>query len=157
MKHQLRQELKALSINIVPAAPSDWDMENINLINEQEGTNKSGTVFLVEIDLEGDIPATATAVDLYLNEYKVRKYYQTTGGIGFKVYNPRFLLKHSNKNIRFVINNDEVIETGLKFPVYEALNSVPSHLDLLGMRGIGSSRREADAGTGAGAELEVEV
>lgn len=119
MKNQLLNKISIKAIEILPTVTLEEDVENINFINSVEAGFIEKTTYIVKIWLKEELPFSGISIDLYFNEYKVRKYFEFKGGIYFKVFNPRFFDKHSNKKIYFVIGNSEVIETEFKLPSFE--------------------------------------
>ena len=120
-------QVASLSNLIYPAkahSPSEPKtvMQSINLTNNQITDKGLNYLELNSISLHFNSPNSSKgniSIDLLFNEYKVRKYFEFDGGIYFKVFNPRFFEKHSNKKIFFLVGNIELVETGWKFPSYE--------------------------------------
>lgn len=120
MINQLSNKLAIKNIEIIPTLTLPEDSQNITYLNSIEPNNINETTYVVKIWLMNKITVTNVSIDLLFNEYRVRKYYEFDGGIYFKVFNPRFFEKHSNKEIFFLVGNVELVETGWKFPAFES-------------------------------------
>ena len=119
MINQLSNKLGIKNIEIIPTQTLPEDSQNIAYLNSIEPNNINEATYVVKIWFANNVPVTNISIDLLFNEYKVRKYFEFDGGIYFKVFNPRFFEKHSNKKIFFLVGNIELVETGWKFPSYE--------------------------------------
>lgn len=134
MKHHLFNKLSVKKVEIIPTITLEEDIENIKFINSIESEIVQETTYVVKIWLDDILPFSSLSVDLYLNDYKVRKYFEFDRGIYFKVFNPRFFEKHSDKKIYFIIGNSEIVETDWRLPSFEnefKNNIVPGDLQSL--------------------------
>lgn len=104
------------SIEVLPVKSEKVDISNMDYIRGNESTKFPNITFLVKLKISGEIPSDSLGMDLLFDDYTVRKYSQCNKGVFFKVYNPRFLTKHSGKEIYFTIGGNEKQATGIKFP-----------------------------------------
>ena len=107
------------SIDVSPfKAEASSDIAKLNHVRSKEPAGHPTIGFMVRLTIKGELPTDGMGMNLYLDDYKVRKYSQCRDGIFFKVYNPRFLKKHSGKAISYEVGGRGKIETGIKFPEF---------------------------------------
>jgi hypothetical protein len=115
---------KAVAIEVVAARPSEADRATIAHIKTQERRPLRDEVYLVKVRLEALPPATGIGWALYLNDYRVPKYWAYNQGVYFKVHDPQFLAEHDGQSLRFSTNGTDFVDTGLKLektkPVVDA-------------------------------------
>ena len=107
------------SIDVSPfKAEAPSDITKLNYVRSKEPAGHPTIGFMVKLAIKGKLPTDGMGMNLYLDDYKVRKYSQCRDGICFKVYNPRFLRKHSGKVVGYEIGNLGKIESDIKFPEF---------------------------------------
>jgi hypothetical protein len=115
---------KAVAVEVVAARPSEADRATIAHISNQERRQLRDEVYLVKVRLESLPRPAAVGWALYLNDYRVPKYWEYKHGVYFKVHDPQFLAEHDGQSLRFSTNGTEFVETNLKLestkPVVEA-------------------------------------
>ena len=115
---------KAIAVEVVAARPSEADRATITHISNQERRALRDEVYLVKVRLEALPPPTAIGWGLYLNDYRVPKYWAYKNGVYFKVHDPQFLAEHEGQALRFSTNGTDFVDTGLKLektkPVVDA-------------------------------------
>jgi hypothetical protein len=115
---------KAVAVEVVAARPSEADRATIRHISTQERRPLRDEVYLVKVRLEALPPPTAIGWALYLDDYRLPKYWTYPHGVYFKVHDPKFLAEHEGQSLRFSTNGTEFVDTGLKLektrPVVEA-------------------------------------
>lgn len=121
------------SVEVLPVLPDETDIKNINYLRNSEGTIIQSVVYVVKITIENRLSTSSLGFELFLDDYRVRKYFEFESGIYFKVYNPRFFQKHGEKKIRISLDKVSFIDTGLKFPsilpeLESTLNTIDSVL-----------------------------
>jgi len=104
------------SVEVIPTQPKPADVRNIEHIAATEKVSLGSVAYVVKINLERSLPATSLGFELYLDDYRVRKYWAFKGGIYFKVYNPRFFAKHGGKQLRFCLAGKDCRDTGVRLP-----------------------------------------
>ena len=104
------------SVEVIPTQPKPADLKNIDHISATEGVPLDRVAYVVKITLERMPPVSSQGFELYLDDYRVRKYWGFPGGIYFKVYNPRFFAKHGGKEIRFALAGEHFQDTGFQLP-----------------------------------------
>ena len=104
------------SVEVIETQPKPADLKSLNYIASEENVTLNEVAYVVRISLETLPSASAMGVALYLDDYRIRKYWGYPGGIYFKVYNPRFFRKHGGKSIRFSVDGREFHDTGVELP-----------------------------------------
>ena len=107
---------KVLSVEVVPARPTDTDSAMIAQLAAETDRPISYAAFIVKIHLATIPPATAHGWALYVGDTRIPKYWEYPGGIYFKVLDEEFLAEHQRHALRFSENGKDFIETGLKLP-----------------------------------------
>jgi hypothetical protein len=111
------------TVEVIPTQPKPADLKNIEHIAATEGVSLDQVAYVVKITFESMPPVSSQGIELYLDDYRVRKYWGFQGGIYFKVYNPRFFAKHGGKQIRFCLAGEQCQDTGFRLPRTEGRRS----------------------------------
>ena len=112
---------KAVAVEVVAARPSETDSATIKHMSAQLNRPIRDEVYLVKVRLETMPPATGRAWALYLNGYRVPKYFAYEKGVYFKVFDPQFLAEHDGQSVRFSLDGTEFLDTGLKLEKTKAV------------------------------------
>lgn len=107
---------KIVSVEVVPAKPTEGDSKTIALLNAQTGKALPQVTYVVKIRLESVPPATSRGWALYVNDFRIPKYSAYEDGIYFKVFDPEFFSDHKGQRLRFSQNESEFVDTGMKLP-----------------------------------------
>ena len=105
---------KAVAVEVVAARPSEADRSAIRHMSAQLNRPIRDEVYLVKVRLEALPPATGLAWALYLDDYRVPKYFAYKDGVYFKVHDPQFLAEHEGQSLRFSLNGTQFVDTGLR-------------------------------------------
>jgi hypothetical protein len=103
------------AVDVIASRPKPADLRNIEHIATTEGISLEAVAYVVKITLSRATPVTSHGFELYLGEYRVRKYWAFPRGVYFKVFNPRFFAKHGGEQIRFGLAG-RFEETGFRLP-----------------------------------------
>jgi hypothetical protein len=103
---------------------------------------------VIKIQLETMPPATSSGWALYIDEFRIPKYWQYKDGIYFKVHDPQFLADHDGEPLRFSADGAEFIETGLTLTAREVGSSPKQARDLPRQDDVLSSPEEGTARRG---------
>ena len=104
------------SVEVIPTRAKPADVKSIKYIQSQENISLEEVAYVVKITLEKMPPISSQGFELYLDNYRVRKYWAFRSGIYFKVYNPRFFAKHGGKQLRFSLVEQQFYDTGFRLP-----------------------------------------
>jgi hypothetical protein len=104
---------QAIAVDVVAAQPTDADTALIARLEPALRRGVAPAAYLVLIRLQTVPPATSSGWALYVNDFRIPKYWQYKDGIYFKIFDPQFLADHAGEQLRFSLNGTEFIETGL--------------------------------------------
>jgi hypothetical protein len=105
---------KAVAVDVVAAEPTETDRTVIAHLSARDGRVLPSVTYLVKIRLEMKPEVTSHGWALYVNEFRIPKYWEYSDGIYFKVFDPQFFQDHKGQPLRFSPNGTDFIDTGLK-------------------------------------------
>ena len=70
--------------------------------------------YLVKLRFESMPEATSRGWALYVNDFRIPKYWEYKDGVYFKVFDPQFFQDHRGQSLRFSENGTDFTDTGLK-------------------------------------------
>jgi hypothetical protein len=114
---------QAIAVEVVATQPTEADNAVIARLSPVVRRDAAPAAYLIKIQLETMPPATSSGWALYINEFRIPKYWQYKDGIYFKVYDPQFLADHDGEPLRFSANGTEFVETGLTLTAPEIVSS----------------------------------
>jgi hypothetical protein len=103
----------AVAVEVVATRPTDADNTGIAYLGKTSGRSLAPVTYLVKVRLDPMPPATSLGWALYVNDFRVPKYWQYKDGIYFKVYDPQFFSDHQGGALRFSHNGTDFVDTGL--------------------------------------------
>jgi len=104
----------AVAVEVVAAQPTDADKAAIADVNARQHKSLPEATYLVKVRLEAIPPPTSHGWALYLDGFRIPKYWEYKDGIYFKVFDPQFFQDHRGHALRFSLNGVDFIDTGLK-------------------------------------------
>jgi len=122
-------ELNFESIEVLPVKAEKIDIRNMDYIRTNESTEFPNVAFLVKFKISGELPNDSCGIDLFIDDYTIKKFNQWQNGVFFKVYNPRFLTKHSGKEIFYSVGGNKKQTTGIKFPELSDQSAIDKIMD----------------------------
>jgi hypothetical protein len=131
---------KATKVQVVAARPTDADSAAIAHLSARDRKSLPQVTYLVQIRLESRPKATSQGWALYVNDFRIPKYWEYKDGIYFKVFDPQFFQDHQGESLRFSQNWTDMIDTGLNLPAVDsgaqrsAKTKLPLQDDLLRLR-----------------------
>ncbi len=130
---------RAIAVEAAASRPTDADNAAITRLSQAVGRDLPPVAYLVKIRLETVPEATSSGWALYVDNFRIPKYWEYKDGIYFKVYDPQFFSDHAGEALRFSADGTEFIETGLVLASPEILPSaatetpdLPQQRDILG-------------------------
>jgi hypothetical protein len=121
---------KAVAVEVVATQPTDADDAMMAGLGRAAGRDMAPIVYLVTVRLETIPAATSSGWALYVDDFRVPKYWQYKDGIYFKVYDPEFLADHAGGQLRFSPNGTDFIDTGLTLAPPNVVSSPTDTQDL---------------------------
>ena len=128
---------QAIAVDVVATQPTDADTALIARSQPSARRDLAPAAYLVLVRLQAVPPATSSGWALYVDDFRIPKYWQYKDGIYFKVYDPQFLADHAGEQLRFSLNGTEFIETGLTLSTPKIVtsqteaNELPAQDDVL--------------------------
>lgn len=104
------------SVEVVATQPEIVDMRNISYIQERDNSNYPELVYMIKIYMDNQPSISDLGFDLYLNDYRVKKYGRFPRGIYLKIWNPHFLSQHGGAEVRFSRDGNTFHGSGHKLP-----------------------------------------
>lgn len=105
---------KAVAVEVVAAQPTETDREIIAHLSARDDKPLSDAAYLVKVRFETMPPPTSQGWALYVNDYRIPKYWAFSDGIYFKVFDPQFFADHKGQPLRFSLDGTQFVDTGLK-------------------------------------------
>lgn len=114
---------KVVALEVVATQPTDADRKAIAHLSAQASKSLPEVTYLVKVRLEKVPPATSAGWALYVNDFRIPKYWEYKHGIYFKVFDPQFFADHQGKQLRFSHNDSEFVDTGVKLPAPRSITT----------------------------------
>ena len=111
------------TVEVVATQPTAVDLRNLNNLRSTAESQIDNVAYIVKLDLD-NLPATSSlGFNIYVGEFRIRKYSGCRGGIYFKVYNSQFFSEYGGQSIRFSIDGITFQDSGQRLP---EVNEMPS-------------------------------
>lgn len=107
---------QAVAVRAFAAQPTEADRAVIARLNQTTDRRLEPVAFLVTVELAVVPPATSSGWALYLDDFRVPKYWEYRHGIYFKVFDPQFFADHAGQRLRFSPNGTDFVDTDLTLP-----------------------------------------
>jgi hypothetical protein len=121
---------QAVAVEVLATRPTDADDALIARLDEAADHHLAAVAYLVKVQLRSVPPATASGWALYVDDFRIPKYWQYSDGIFFKVYDPQFFTDHAGGALRFSSDGTDFVETGLTLGAPDDLPSSTDARDL---------------------------
>jgi hypothetical protein len=105
---------KVIGVEVAAAQPTDADSAAIAHLSSSGSKSLPPVTYLVKLRFENMPEATSHAWALYVNDFRIPKYWQYKEGIYFKIFDPQFFQDYQGRSIRFSLNGTDFIDTGLR-------------------------------------------
>lgn len=103
-----------VGIEVVAAQPTEADSAAIAHLGAEARRPLPQVTYLVKVRLETIPPATSQGWALYVDDFRIPKYWEYKQGIYFKVFDSQFFDEHKGHKLRFSPNGSDFIETGIE-------------------------------------------
>jgi hypothetical protein len=105
---------KVIGVEVVAAQPTDADSAAIAHLSSSGSRSLPPVTYLVKLRFESMPEAASHGWALYMNDFRIPKYWQYKEGIYFKVFDPQFFQDYQGRSIRFSLNGADFIDTGFR-------------------------------------------
>jgi len=105
---------KVIAVEVVPTQPTQADRKAIDYLSAQTTKSLPQITYVVKIRFQTMPPATSHGWALYVDGFRIPKYWEYKNGIYFKVFDPQFFADHQGQLLRFSQNGSDFVETGKK-------------------------------------------
>jgi len=130
---------QVVAIEVVAAQPTDADSAALAHLSSSGSKSLLPVTYLVKLRFESIPEPTSHGWALYVNDFRIPKYWQYKEGIYFKVFDPQFFQNYQGQPIRLSPNGTDFIDTGLRLTVPDSLvqssvttsTSLPNQDDVL--------------------------
>lgn len=112
---------KITGLEVVATQPTEADTKAITHMSAQMSRSLPHVTYLVKVRLEKVPPATSHGWALYINDFRIPKYWEYQHGIYFKVFDPQFFADHQGKQLRFSHDGSEFVDTSVKLPAPDSI------------------------------------
>ena len=103
----------AIAVEVVAVQPTDADRSAIAHLSVRDRKLLPEVTYVVKVRFEAMPQATSQGWALYVNDFRIPKYWAYKDGIYFKVFDPQFFQDHQGQSLRFSQNGTEFTDTGL--------------------------------------------
>ena len=108
----------AIAVEVVATQPTDADRAAIAHLRARGDASLPPVTYLVKVCFETMPQATSQGWALYVDDFRIPKYWEYQHGIFFKVFDPQFFRDHQGQPLRFSQNGIDFIDTGLRLPLH---------------------------------------
>jgi hypothetical protein len=103
----------AVGIEIVATRPTAADRATIDHLTRTAGRVLAPVTYLVKVRLDPMPSVTSMGWALYVDDFRIPKYWQYPEGIYFTMVDPQFFQDHRGGALRFSSNGTDFTDTGL--------------------------------------------
>ncbi len=107
---------KVIGVEVVTAQPTEADSAAIMHLSAEASRPLPQVAYLVKLRFQTKPPVTSQGWALFVDDFRIPKYWEYEHGIYFKVYDAQFFADHKGQQLRFSQNGTEFIDTGIKLP-----------------------------------------
>lgn len=112
---------KVVALEIVATQPTDADRRALAHLSAQTSKLLPEVTYLVRVRLAKVPPATSAGWALYVNDFRIPKYWEYKHGIYFKVFDPQFFADHQGEHLRFSHDDSKFVDTGVELPAPDSI------------------------------------
>jgi hypothetical protein len=130
---------KVVAVEVVAAQPTEADKAAIAHLSVRDRKALAEVAYVVKIRFESMPEATSRGWALYVDDFRIPKYWAYKEGVFFKIFDPQFFQDHREQSLRFSENGVDFVDTGLKLApprlgverIAKDLSKLPSQDDVL--------------------------
>jgi hypothetical protein len=103
---------KVIAVEVVTAQPTEADRALITQLSAETNRALAPVAYVVKLRIKTKPPVMSQGWALYVNDFRIPKYWEYEHGIYFKVFDPQFFADHKGQKLRFSLNGTEYVDTG---------------------------------------------
>jgi hypothetical protein len=103
---------KVIAVEVVATRPTEADQAAIAHLSVEANRPLPPVAYVVKLRFQAMPPVTSHGWALYVNGFRIPKYWQYEHGIYFKVFDAQFFADHKGQRLRFSQNGSEFVDTG---------------------------------------------
>jgi hypothetical protein len=104
----------AVAVEVVATRPTEADKAAIAHLSARDRKALAEVAYVVKIRFKSMPEATSRGWGLYVDDFRIPKYWAYNEGVFFKVFDPQFFQDHREQSLRFSENGVHFVDTGLK-------------------------------------------
>ena len=112
------------AVEVVATQPTEADLRSLENMRLTKDSQIRNVTYIIKLELENLPEISSLGFNVYVGEFRVRKYSGCRGGIYFKIYDPRFFSEHAGENIRFSIDGITFQDSGQRLPAVDDMSSL---------------------------------
>ena len=105
---------KVIAVEVLAAQPTEADSAAIVHLSAEASRLLPQVAYVIKIQFKTKPPVTSQGWALYVNDFRIPKYWEYEHGIYFKVFDSQFFADHKGQQLRFSQNGIDFIDTGIK-------------------------------------------
>lgn len=105
---------KAVAVEVVATQPTEADRAALTHLSARGGKELPPVAYVVKVRLKSMPPVTSRGWALYVNDFRIPKYWEYTDGIYFKIFDPQFFVEHQGDRLRFSQDGSDFVDTGVR-------------------------------------------
>ena len=105
---------KVIAVEVVTAQPTEADSAAIVHLSAEASRSLPQVAYVIKVRFKTKPPVTSQGWALYVNDFRIPKYWEYEHGIYFKVFDSQFFADHKGQQLRFSQNGIDFIDTGIK-------------------------------------------
>jgi hypothetical protein len=107
---------KVIAVEVVTAQPTEADSAAIVHLSAEASRLLPQVAYVIKVRFKTKPPVSSQGWALYVNDFRIPKYWEYEHGIYFKVFDSQFFADHKGQKLRFSQNGIDFIDTGTKLP-----------------------------------------
>jgi hypothetical protein len=105
---------KAVAVEVVATQPTEADRAALTHLSARGGKELPPVAYVVKVRLQSMPPVTSRGWALYVNDFRIPKYWEYREGIYFKIFDPQFFVDHQGERLRFSQDGRDFVDTRVR-------------------------------------------
>jgi hypothetical protein len=107
---------KVIAAEVVTAQPTEADSAAIAHLSAEASRLLPQVAYVIKVQFKTKPPVSSQGWALYVDDFRIPKYWEYEHGVYFKVFDSQFFADHKGQKLRFSQNGIDFIDTGIKLP-----------------------------------------